>query len=235
MKKKQIGRLILGVVIATLAFSVSAWAASETGFEGSTTTGGIDFTAILIVSDTGFNTNTLKCTVSNCAYSLTFTGLNNNSTTSTLNNFGLQLFGNGSNASFDLSGGTSIPSGWQSTAGAKINNSGGLGCHSGSGTGGWLCGSALNMSKVLNIAAGKTFTMTFTGNFQQGTSIISGFDLMANGLTNVNKSNSKWSCSKGFAWKEFTPIPEPETWTVIGSGLCIAGCLLRKKLSFLNG
>jgi hypothetical protein len=231
MQKKQIVRLILGVAFASLVFGAPAWAASQTGFEGTILAGGIDFTATLIVADTGFNTNTLKCTVSNCTYSLTFTGLNNNVTTSTLNNFGLQLFGSGSSASFDTSGGTSIPSGWQSTAGAKINNSGGLGCNSSNGTGGWLCGTALNMGNVLSIASGKTFTMTFAGNFQKGTSIISAFDLMANGLTDVNTGNSKWAISKGFAWNEFTPIPEPETWTVIGSGLCMAACLLRKKLS----
>jgi hypothetical protein len=168
--------------------------------------------------------------VANCSYSLTFTGTNGNMTTSTLNAFALQLFGNGSNASFDLSGGTSIPSGWQSAAGAKINNSGGLGCNSSNGTGGWLCGTALNTGDVLNIASGKTFTMTFAGNFQKGTSILSAFDLMANGLTNVNDGNSKWAVSQGFDWSQFTSIPEPETWTVLGSGLCTAACLLRKKI-----
>jgi hypothetical protein len=46
----------------------------------------------------------------------------------------------------------------------------------------------------------------------------------------VTDGNSKWAVSHGFDWSQFTSIPEPETWTVLGSGLCTAACLLRKKI-----
>lgn len=235
MKKEQIARLIFGVVIASLAFSISAGATSQTAFDGTISAGGINFDATLIVNNTGFNTTTLTCTVANCSYSLAFTGMNGNSSAATLNAFALQLFGNGSNASFDLSGGYAIPSGWIAVAGAKINNGNpGLGCNPGTGVAGWLCGSATGMGNVLQIGAGQKFTMNFAGNFQQGTSILSQFDLMSHGLTNTNDSHSKWSVSQGFDWNQYTPIPEPETWTVLGSGLCSMVWMLRKRFDPLK-
>ena len=205
----------LGIVALTL--SVPSFAGSQ-GYTGTIDAGGIDFTATLIVNNT---TDT---------YTLDFTGQNTNLTTATMNAFALQLFGGGSNASFNLTG-DSIPANWMTEAGAKINNSGGLGCNSnGNGVSGWLCGSALTMSNVLSIAPGQKFDMTFAGTFGNGTSVISMFDLMANGLTNSNDSHSKWSISQGFDWTEFTPIPEPSSLAMLGSGLLAFGGLLRKRL-----
>ena len=221
---------VLLCVTALLLAVTPSFADSFTGFEGTITAGGINFDATLSVNNTGFNTSTLQCTAANCSYSLTFTGTNGNLTASTLNAFALQLFGNGSSASFDLSGGYSIPPNWIAVAGAKIDNGNpGLGCNPGTGVTGWLCGSALTIGDVLTIGAGQKFTMTFAGNFQQGTFIISQFDLMAHGLTDVNDSNSKWAISQGFDW-HMTQIPEPATLSVIGSGLFSAGILLRRKL-----
>ncbi len=236
MNKQQFARLIFGVVIASLAFSISAGATSQTGFDGTISAGGINFDATLIVNNTGFNTTTLTCTAANCGYSLTFAGMNGNASAATLNAFALQLFGNGSNASFDLSGGYTIPTNWTATSGGKINNGNpGLGCNTGGGgVKGWLCGTALTGPDVLQIGAGQKFTMSFAGNFQQGTSILSQFDLMSHGLTNTNDSHSKWSVSQGFDWNQFTPIPEPETWTVLGSGLCSMVWLLRKRFAPSN-
>lgn len=225
--------MFAGVSLLLLALSTSALAGSQTGFEGTISAGNINFTATLMVDNAGFDSNSLTCTGGKCNYSLTFTGLNNNSTTATLNLFGLQLFGSGGNASFDVSGGYSIPSNWMTIGGEKIvNNSGGLGCKSSGGFGGWLCASALTMPNVLHIGSGQTFTTTFAGTFQHGTSIMSAFDLQSNGLTNMNKGNSKWSISNSCDWNQFTPIPEPETWSVLGSGLFTAVWLLRRRLLF---
>ena len=68
--------------------------------------GGINFDATLIVNNTGFNTTTLTRTAANCSYyALYSTGMNGNASAATLRSFFARLFGNGSNASFDLSGG----------------------------------------------------------------------------------------------------------------------------------
>jgi hypothetical protein len=220
---------MLCVTVLLLAVTPS-FADSFTGFEGTITAGGIDFDAKLVVNNAGFDLNTLTCTVANCSYSLVFSGKNTNGTTSTLNAFAVQIFGDGQNASFDLSGGYSIPPNWVAVAGAKIDNGNpGLGCNPSNGAAGWICGSALTMADVLKIGSGQTFSTNFAGLFQNGTSVLSAFDLMAHGLTNVDDLNSKWAISQGFDW-HMIQIPEPSGLSVIASGLLSAGILLRRKL-----
>lgn len=209
------GLAVFSVLI--LALCVPAFAGSETGYVGTITAGGITFTTTLITNS------------SNNTFTMDFTGLNNNLTTATLDAFALQLFGQGSNASFNLTN-YSIPANWNTQAGAKINNAG-LGCNSnGNGVGGWLCGTALSLPNTLQIGAGQKFDMTFAGTYGSHTSVISLFDLMAHGLTNKNNSDSKWSISQGFDWTQFTPIPEPGSLAMLGSGLLSLGCVFRKKL-----
>ena len=110
---RKVGLLsILGIVALTL--SIPSFAGSQTGYTGTISAGGIDFTATLIM-------NSLNHT-----YTLDFTGMNTNLTSSTLNAFALQLFCCGSGATFDLTN-SSLPLNWTDEAGAKINDSGGLG------------------------------------------------------------------------------------------------------------
>ena len=223
-------RFVMLCLASLLLAVTSSYADSFTGFEGTITAGGIDFDAKLVVNNAGFDLNTLTCTAANCSYSLVFSGKNTNGTTSTLSAFAVQLFGNGQNASFDLSGGYSIPPNWIAVAGAKIDNGNpGLGCNPSNGAAGWICGSALTMADVLKIGAGQNFSTNFAGLFQNGTSVLGAFDLMAHGLTDVNNSNSKWAISQGFDW-HLIQIPEPTSLSVIGSGLLSAGILLRRKL-----
>jgi|NGEPerStandDraft_6_1074524.scaffolds.fasta_scaffold40312_3 hypothetical protein len=206
---------ILGIV--ALALSIPTFAGSQTGYTGTIAAGGIDFTATLVTNS------------SNDTFTLDFTGKNTNLTTSTLNAYALQLFCCGSNGTFDLTN-SSLPLNWTTEAGAKINNSGGLGCNASNGAAGWLCATAQSNSDLLMIAAGQKFDMTFSGTYSNGTTVNSFFDLMANGLTNANDDHSKWSISQSFDWTEFTPIPEPGSLATIGSGLLTFGILLRKKL-----
>lgn len=210
---------LLPLIIAVIAivFSVPAFAGSQQGYTGTIDAGGIDFTATLITNS------------SNDTFTLTFSGTNTNGTSSTLNLFALQTFCCGSNGTFSLTG-SSLPLNWSDMAGAKINNSGGLGCNASNGAAGWLCATAQGNSDVLLIGSHQSFNMTFSGTYGSNTSVNSMFDLMANGLTNSGNNNSKWAVSQGFDWTEFTPTPEPTMMVTLGTSLLILGGMMRKRL-----
>jgi hypothetical protein len=209
--------LPLVVLVVAAALSVPAFAGSQQGYTGTIDAGGIDFTATLIMNS------------SNDTFTLTFSGMNTNSTTSTLNAFALQTFCCGSNGTFSLTN-SSLPLNWTDMAGAKIDNSGGLGCNASNGAAGWLCGTAQSNSDVLLIGSHQTFNMTFSGTYGSNTSVNSMFDLMANGLTNSGNDHSKWAVSQTFDWTEFTPVPEPKTLAIMTSSLLIFGGLMGKRL-----
>jgi hypothetical protein len=179
--------------------------------------GGIDFTADL-------NANNITHT-----YSLTFSGSNTLTTAATLNTFALQIFGTGSTADFSIDSSTPVPN-WTFVDGAKINNSGSLGCPTSSpGTAGWLCGTANTSANALTLSGLGSFNWTFSGSFADSASPLSQLDLQANGLTGINANGSggsKWAVSQGMN----TPssVPEPASLLLLGTGITALAPFVRK-------
>lgn len=180
--------------------------------------GGIDFTADL-------NANSTTHT-----YTLTFSGSNTLSTSATLNTFALQIFGTGSNADFTIDSSTPVPN-WTFVDGAKINNSGSLGCPTSSpGTAGWLCGTANTSANAVTLSGLGSFNWTFSGTFADSATPLSQLDLQANGLTGINANGvggSKWAVSQGMN-SPASSVPEPASLLLFGTGITALAPFVRK-------
>lgn len=179
--------------------------------------GGIDFTADL-------NADTTTHT-----YTLTFSGSNTLTTAATLNTFALQIFGTGSSADFTIGSGTPVAN-WTFIDGAKINNSGSLGCPTSSpGTAGWFCGTANTSADALSLSGLGSFSWSFSGTFADSAYPLSQLDLQANGLTGINadgSGGSKWAVSQGM--NSPASVPEPASLLLFGTGITALAPFIRK-------
>jgi hypothetical protein len=179
--------------------------------------GGIDFTADL-------NADTTTHT-----YTLTFSGSNMLTTAATLNTFALQIFGTGSSADFTIVSGTPVAN-WTFIDGAKLNNSGSLGCPTSSqGTAGWFCGTANTSADALSLSGLGSFSWSFSGTFADSAYPLSQLDLQANGLTGINANGSggsKWAVSQGM--NSPASVPEPASLLLFGTGVTALAPFIRK-------
>jgi hypothetical protein len=173
---------------------------------------GMTFTANLSTSSSnGVNSFALDLIVQNTS-----------GTPEYLNDFTLSLLGGGnsSNISITLTSpeDSSLSSiGWTQAANAKINNGNNTtGCITGgSGYGGWVCAYG---STPLAITSGG-YDFHFAGTYQ-GT-VMTPFDLMANGSINGNK----------IGVSDYMSVPEPSSMLLMGGGLSGVALLRRLKKS----
>jgi hypothetical protein len=121
----------------------------------------------------------------------------------------------------------SLPSGWESFADQKINNNGSTGC-TGKDHPGWLCADD-NLNSLspqpAQILPGSILDFTFAGSYS-GTPV-NPLDLMANGLTDINNSNSKWAVSTALNGPVGTP--EPSSLLLMAVGFLGMTPALRRK------
>jgi PEP-CTERM motif len=170
---------------------------------------------------------TLSLDTTTKTFTLDFNIDNSSATTATINAFSLQLFG-GSNGSLSVLS-RSLPAGWESFDNQKINNNGSTGC-TGKDHPGWLCADD-NLNPLAPLAAqilaGHSLDFTFTGSYTGAP--VNPLDLMANGLTDINNGNSKWSVSAGMN-TPVTQVPEPSSFLLLAFGFLAVGPTIYRKL-----
>lgn len=202
--------------------------------------GGTIETGTLALATNLNSTTTFTFNTTNDTFSLDFSITNTGTTTADINSFALQLLG-GSAAGVNVTSSNiaSFPT-WEFFDNQKINNNGTTGC-TGNSHPGWLCAddngnvSPQNPTPVnILVGAGNhvdfTFSGTFTGTPEDG-STQNPLELMANGLTNIGDSNSKWAVSAGTSvtTTTTTTTPEPGSLLLFGTGLSGLAAFLRKQ------
>ena len=165
-------------------------------------------------------------------FTLTMTFTNSTASAAYLNDFTISLLGGGANPTIS---GTlqSPPTGWTEVDNAKTTNSNGqpAGCRTGNGFGGWLCATSDTAADAILLAAnGGTVTLTFTGTYS-GT-VTTPFELIADaGTSNVTGNNKALTISAPMNTPAPSPVPEPTSLLLLGSGLLAVGITLRNKRS----
>lgn len=184
------------------------------------------------------STTTFKIDTTNDTFTLDFNISNTSATTATINAFSLQLFG-GSSGGVTVTSDT-VPTGWEFFDNQKVNNNGTTGC-TGVAHPGWLCADDnLNTTAAPASIAGAgghidfLFSGTFTGTAEDG-STQNPLELMANGLTNVSDSNSKWAVSSPTSVTTvMSNTPEPASLLLFGTGLSAAAFSIRRRTKRWN-
>lgn len=177
-------------------------------------------------------------------WNLTFNFNNNTGSIVDINSFAVQLFNASAGESFAVTGATlngspiTASTGWEFFADDKLNNGGTPDCSTNS-VKGWLCAdTGQGTLNPYQVGVGSSAMFVFSGTYTN-TGAVSGLDLMASGCviagtcmldstaySLVNNGN-KWAVS-GLMTSP-SPVPEPNSLVLLGSGLLGLAFFLRRR------
>ncbi len=169
-------------------------------------------------------------------FELDLSFVNTSGATVDINSFAIQLFGAGASEAFGVTSAT-LNGGslgvWEYTADTKLNNGSSPSCDTQS-VGGWLCVDTGSPTvNPYSLDSGATAAFIFQGNYSN-TSAVTPLDLMASGclaagtckLDGGLNDGNKWAVSAPLTGT--SPVPEPGTLVLLGSGLLVMAMLLKR-------